>query len=311
MRSLKLIVLGLTFVLGAASPAAGVTQLIGNADGFGPTPTTGLVRATPAPHTTPADTDGDNIIEPGEFLPDWNRNGSTDVGSGDNFDFRSASEVASTNGAQHTDHSIFPGGAANGATFTFSFSVPVPGNPDYGVDHCVDLVYGDYDVFPVSINVDGAVVPLTLQGAGLDGLVQKASANVPWASMTDGQVVVAVIAPNETYLAFDYAFLSSCEAVTSVASSLARPLAMRIAPNPALDHAVVWLELPSEAQILVEAFDVAGRRLGTLAEGVLLVGRHSVDVNLEDLGLTRWSGVIIIRLSTEGYQESQKVVLLR
>ena len=182
MRNLKLVILAFAFALGETSPAAGVSQIIGDVDGFGISPTLGLVRATAAPHTTPADTDGDGIIESGEFLPDWNETGSTDVNVGDEFDFRSPGELAGTNGAQLTDHSITPAGAANGAMFTFSFSVPVPGTPDYDVDHCIDLVYGDYDVLPVSIDVDGAIVPLTIQGGGQDGLVQKASATVPWVS---------------------------------------------------------------------------------------------------------------------------------
>jgi len=184
-------------------------KLIGDIDGFGISPTTGLVRATPAPHTRPADVDGDGILEPGEFLPDWNKNGATAVGAGDDFDRRSAAEVAATNGAQWTDHSITPAGASNGATFAFTFTVPVPGDNDYGVDHFINFVFGDYDVQPAHITVDGTVVPLTLQGGGQDGLVQKAFAVVPWSAMTDGQVVIQIIAPNEPYLAFDYALLDT------------------------------------------------------------------------------------------------------
>ena len=36
-----------------------------------------------------------------------------------------------------------------------------------------------------------------------------AYATVPWSSMTDGQVVITIIAPNEPYLAFDYALLDT------------------------------------------------------------------------------------------------------
>ncbi|MDZ4805777.1 MAG: hypothetical protein SGI90_13035 [Candidatus Eisenbacteria bacterium] len=126
------------------------------------------------------------------------------------------SEFSSTNGAQMTDRSLTPAPAAHGAMFTSSFSVPITGDPDYDVDNCLDLVCGDYDVIPASIDVDGTIVPLTTQGGGEDGLVQKASATVPWASMTDGQVVIRVIAPSESYLAFDYALLYSCPDVTPV-----------------------------------------------------------------------------------------------
>jgi choice-of-anchor A domain-containing protein len=186
-----------------------VRKLIGDIDGFGIVPPTGLVRATPAPHTQPADVDGDGRIEPGEFLPDWNKDGSTAAGSNDDFDRRSPAELADTNGAQHTDHSITPAGASHGLTFTFTFTVPVPGDIDYGVDHFINLVFGDYDVTPASIKVDGAEVPLVLQGGNQDGLVQKAYAIVPWAAMTDGKVLITIIAPNEPYLAFDYALLDT------------------------------------------------------------------------------------------------------
>jgi choice-of-anchor A domain-containing protein len=186
-----------------------VRKLIGDIDGFGISPTAGLVRASSAPHTNPADVDGDGIIQPGEFLPDWNKNGSTAVGAGDDFDFRSSAELAATNGAQLTDHSITQAGSSDGATFTFTFAVPVPGDIDYGVDHFINLVFGDYDVTPASIKVDGVVFPLTVQGGGQDGLVQRAYATVPWSSMTDGQVVIKIIAPNEPYLAFDYALLDT------------------------------------------------------------------------------------------------------
>jgi len=185
-----------------------VRRLIGDIDGFGIAPD-GLVRATPYPHNQPADVDGDGLLEPGEYLPDWNLNGSTAVGSHDDFDFRSTAERNATDGAQYTDSSRTPEGASDGITFTFTFPVPVPGDTNYGVDHFINLVFGDYDVVPASIRVDGVVVPLTTQGGGHDGLVQRAYATVPWESLTDGRVVITIIAPNEPYLAFDYALLDT------------------------------------------------------------------------------------------------------
>jgi hypothetical protein len=193
---------------GLVGTAGAVNQLVGDVDGFGIDPT-GLVRATGAPHDQAADVDGDGLIEAGEYLPDWNRNGSTAVGSNDDFDFRSMVEAAAVNGAQYTDRSLTPAGASNGIQFTFSFAVPELGDDDFGVDHFINFNFGDYDVFPTQVSVDGQVQALTLQGAGNDGLVQFASANVPWANMLDGQVVITIIAPNEPYLAFDYALLDT------------------------------------------------------------------------------------------------------
>lgn len=187
------------------SPAGAVTRLIGDVDGFGFAPTAGLLSAS----AQPADTDGDGLIELGEFLPDLNHDGLVAFNSGDTFDTRSMAEASAANGAQWTDCSVEGPGAADGATFTFSFPVPAPGASDYGLDHFINFVFGDYDVTPASISVDGATTPLTLQGGSGDGLVRQASAVVPWAAMTDGQVVITINAPNEPYMAFDYALLAT------------------------------------------------------------------------------------------------------
>lgn len=190
---------------GFAGTASAVEQLVGDIDGFGYTSTAGLRRTTGAP----ADTDGDNRLEAGEFLADLNQNGSTAVNSGDNFDNRSAAEMVSLDGAQHTDRSKTPAGASHNATFIFDFAVPVLGQNDFGVDHYINFVFGDYEVTPASIEVDGVVIPLTAQTGGQDGLIQAAFAEVPWTAMTDGEVVIRILAPNEPYLAFDYALLST------------------------------------------------------------------------------------------------------
>lgn len=184
--------------------AQSVNQLVGDVDGFGIEPN-GQVNT----NGTPADIDGDGIIENGEFLPDWDRDGRVAVNSLDSFDNRSLAELSATNGAQHTDFSIVGSGAAHNRQFIFNFSVPQPTDVDYGVDHFINFVFGDYDVFPASIVVDGQTISLTLQGGSQDGLVQMASAVVPWSSMLDGQVVITILARNEPYLAFDYALLDT------------------------------------------------------------------------------------------------------
>ncbi len=196
----------LVLALLAPGPAAAVTAIVGDADGFGIDPA-GLVRATGEPHNQPADTDGDGIIEAAEFLPDWNLNGSVAVGSNDSFDFRDPAEAAATDGAQWTDRSMEPGGASDGITFTFTYPVPGPGDAGFETGHFVNFIFGDYDVNPAEIQIDGLTVPLTLQGGGNDGLVQSAFATVPWDDMTDGEVVITVNAPSEPYLAFDYCLL--------------------------------------------------------------------------------------------------------
>jgi hypothetical protein len=187
-----------------ASNAFAVTKIIGDVDGFGIDPTDKY-----AANGSLADTDGDGIIEAGEFLPDWNRSGAVAINNGDNFDLRSAAEKSATDGAQYTDMSLVGYGAAHNKQFIFNFDVPQVGSVDYGVDHYINFVFGDYDVFPASIVVDGQTIALTLQGGGQDGLVQSAYAAVPWSSMEDGQIVITVLAKNEPYLTFDYALLDT------------------------------------------------------------------------------------------------------
>lgn len=182
--------------------ASAVTILIGDVDGFGfVNPNSYLNAQGSAP-----DTDGDGIIEAGEFLP--NVGGNSAVNTSDIFDHRSAAEMGASNGAQYTDRSLQAATTPpHQKQFTFNFVVPTLGAGDNGVDHFINLIFGDYDVSPTSIKVDGVTTNLTAQSNAQDGLVQLAFAIVSWADMLDGNVVIELLAPNEPYLAVDYAFL--------------------------------------------------------------------------------------------------------
>ncbi len=193
--------------------ALAVTVVIGDPDGFGIDPT-GLVRAGDG--TQAADTDGDGILEPGEFLPDWNADGEVATNSGDAFDNRDAQEaVADGSGIEWTDTAWIGLGVADQATFTFSFDVPQPGDPDHGQAHYVNFLFGDYDAVPAEIAIDGDLVPLTHQVDAADGLIQAAFTPVAWEQMTDGEVQVVVYAPHEPYMAFDYALLATSRVADS------------------------------------------------------------------------------------------------
>lgn len=201
--SVILLSLGLTQGVGA------VSITIGDVDGFGFSPV-GLLSAQGGA----ADTDGDGIIEPGEYLPDLNGNGSVATGSGDDFDNRETGESTSIFGAQWTDVALstsFSGrpGLADDASFTFIYTVPQIGDPDYGVDHFINFVFGDYDVTPMTAYVEGIEMTFIVQGGSQDGLVKFAYAEVAWSDMVDGTVTIDINAPNEPYVAFDYALLDT------------------------------------------------------------------------------------------------------
>ncbi len=205
-------------VLAGSSAAFAVTQLVGDIDGFGIDPTGHL-----SAEGDPADTDGDGRLEVGEYLPDWNQNGVMAVNEGDDFDLRSSEESLDLLGAQWTDRSVLRRNI-NGAEFIFEFTPPSFGDIDYGVDHYINFVFGDYEVQPAAIRVDGVRIDLTVQGSGNDGLIQVAFAAVPWADMEDGRVVIRVIAPNEPYMAVDYALLDTDQFADADEDSVPDPL---------------------------------------------------------------------------------------
>ncbi len=225
----NLIAASSTLALMLASGQAGaVTMLIGDVDGFGFT----NPNAYESAQNTNPDTDGDGIIEAGEYLPDLDNDGHVWVNGHDEFDNRSAAEASATNGAQWTDISLedyaysFGDSPANNALFTFDFAVPVFGDSDYGVDHFINFIFGDYDVVPASIIVDGVNVALTAQSGAEDGLVQLAYATVSWADMLDGQVVIDMYAPNEPYVAIDYAYLHTT--ATAAPADVSSPSALAL-----------------------------------------------------------------------------------
>lgn len=183
--------------------ASAVTLTIGDVDGFG------FINPNASYNNAQGnnpDTNGNGIIEAGEYLP--NIAGSAAVNTADVFDNRSASESAASNGAQWTDRSLQAiTTPPHQKSFTFNFAVPTLGDLDYGVNHFINLIFGDYDVSPTSIKVDGVTTALTAQSLADDGLVQLAFANVSWADMLDGEVIIQILAPNEPYMAVDYAYL--------------------------------------------------------------------------------------------------------
>jgi hypothetical protein len=221
---------------------------IGDLDGFGFPSTVGLVRATGAPHTTPADTNGNGLLQQTEFLPDLNKNGSVATGSGDDFDNRSAAEKANTapaggsgftdtgsSGSKWTDISLST--SFTGPDFPDPAGPAVPNEPEFlfkfhvnGADLVVgapfffNVLFGDYDVVPADITLSYAsapsqTLPLTTQPGNADGLIQAATANLAFADVFtpdgsggwNGFLRVNFVAPNEPYTAFDFAELSATQ----------------------------------------------------------------------------------------------------
>jgi hypothetical protein len=74
----------------------------------------------------------------------------------------------------------------------------------------------------------------------------------------------------------------------------ARPLTLQmgIAPNPSSHGTEIWCTLPKSAWVKVEIFDVAGRRISTLFQGISPAGRMALRWNGQLSNGARASGGI-------------------
>lgn len=204
---------------------------IGDFDGFGWGNGAGLTAANGGP----CNIDGAGFLNAGDYLPDMNGNGSTATGSGDDWDNRSAAEfggafvtavgasdAGGTTGSEYTDVTISNSYSQDPGTWPgFVFDFYVEGTDiAVGTDVYVNTMFADYDVTPAKITytrADGTSfdAPLTAQGSGDDGLIQVAFATIPFSDVFTAEgtgyrasLRVDYVAPNEPYLAFNFAEVS-------------------------------------------------------------------------------------------------------
>lgn len=83
-------------------------------------------------------------------------------------------------------------------------------------------------------------------------------------------------------------------------------------PNPARQSATMSFTLPQAAMIQVDAFDIAGRHIRTLASGQHDAGRGEVNWDLrDDTGRTLEAGVYLVRGRLAGQSWTRRVVIVR
>ena len=82
-------------------------------------------------------------------------------------------------------------------------------------------------------------------------------------------------------------------------------------PNPFNPRTTVAFELPEDRRVRLAVYDVAGREVAVLADGVFEQGRNSLAWDATSRGEALASGVYFITMDAEGVRDSKKVVLLR
>jgi hypothetical protein len=107
-------------------------------------------------------------------------------------------------------------------------------------------------------------------------------------------------------------FESPTTAVSPEAAPAAALRIVAVRPNPFNPAALVTYEVPRKEAVQLKIFDVAGRLLKTLADGVLEPGVHSslFDGRAAD-GQELASGVYFLELSAGGQRLTKKVSLVR
>ncbi len=141
---------------------------------------------------------------------------------------------------------------------------------------------------------------------------------------TAGAHAVSSLAPGETYwwrvrLTYSGDLLSPWSAAqsfsvsataTAVDAGAALPLALTLDapwPNPARDRATVRFGLPAASEVRVALYDVLGREVQRLADGAVAAGWHEVRLETSSLA----SGVYLVRVVSEGRQQTRAVVIAR
>lgn len=82
-------------------------------------------------------------------------------------------------------------------------------------------------------------------------------------------------------------------------------------PNPFNSTTNISYTLPKTQQVSVALFDVLGRQIATLYDGVQTAGSHTFSLNLSELDLNLSSGIYFYRLSTPESQMTRKMVYMK
>ena len=78
-------------------------------------------------------------------------------------------------------------------------------------------------------------------------------------------------------------------------------------PNPFNPVTKIRYELPKESYVKLSIFDITGKEVDVLADGILSAGYHDVFWNAANTG----SGVYFYRLESGSYKETKKMIVVK
>ena len=77
-------------------------------------------------------------------------------------------------------------------------------------------------------------------------------------------------------------------------------------PNPGRSETVIVFDLPGACKVRLQIFDVAGRRVATLAKGEHIAGRHAVTWNGQGQ-----AGVYFYNFTAGEFEQTRRMLIAR
>jgi hypothetical protein len=130
--------------------------------------------------------------------------------------------------------------------------------------------------------------------------------------ITDGNLQIHVSSCDTPPASTALARTATAPVVDDAAAAVVPPALefSAVTPNPAARQASLSFALPREANTSVRVFDVAGRMVRTLVDGILPAGQHEVAWDLADRTGSRVGvGVYFVRIASEGAVVSRAVAV--
>ncbi|MFA6512437.1 MAG: peptidoglycan DD-metalloendopeptidase family protein [Patescibacteria group bacterium] len=90
-----------------------------------------------------------------------------------------------------------------------------------------------------------------------------------------------------------------------------RPVLL-LSPNPTAGSSTIQFSLPTEGQVALQVFDIAGRLVATLLDETRPSGEYQISWDGKDgQGNAAASGIYFVRLATPSFQTTKRLVVLR
>ena len=78
-------------------------------------------------------------------------------------------------------------------------------------------------------------------------------------------------------------------------------------PNPFNPATTINVSIPKESEVTLKIYDITGKEVSSLADGILKAGLYKFTFNATELP----SGVYFYKLKTDGYTDTKKMVLIK